>query len=178
MFQQSNLDYNIEDVFFLNSSLGWAVAWKSDAPPYGTYILNTKNGGVTWQNSAYRDENIFMNCVLFLDSLTGWMGGDPHAIVKTTNGGINWKQAEIYTVTFAFFPVMSIAFYDEQYGFACGGRRDMAGVTWKTSNGGEKWYPIKPEDAPAEPVRALHIFDSLNVIGFSGGFVNPILQSI
>jgi hypothetical protein len=44
----------------------------------------------------------------------------------------------------------------------------MAGVTWRTSNGGEKWYPIKPEDAPADPVQEVHTIDSINVIGISG----------
>ena len=166
--QDSKIDYEIVDVFFLHRNLGWAIADKSDAPPYGTYILKTTNGGVTWQNSAYRDENIFMNCVLFLDSLTGWMGGGPHALVKTTDGGINWEQADIDSTNLAFLPVYSIKFFNDRYGYACGGVHDAAGVAWRTSNGGEKWYPIKPEDAPADPIQEIHTIDSLNVIGISG----------
>jgi photosystem II stability/assembly factor-like uncharacterized protein len=168
LFQQSKLDYSIEDVFFLNRNLGWAVAWKSDAPPFGTYILNTTNGGSTWQSSAHRDENIFMNCVLFLDSLTGWMGGDPHALVKTTDGGINWAQAEIDTVTLAFFPVINIQFYNDYIGFACGGAFDIAGVIWKTINGGDFWTVIDTAYAPPDQIYELHFFDSLNIIGAGG----------
>ncbi|GBD87537.1 Ycf48-like protein precursor [bacterium BMS3Abin03] len=168
LFQQSNLDYDIEDVFFLNRNLGWAVAWKSDAPPFGTYILNTTNGGLTWESSAYRDENIFIQCVLFQDSLTGWMGGDPHALVKTTDGGITWKQAEIDTVNLAFFPVFSITFLDDSVGYAAGGIMDAAGVVWKTTNGGDKWFPIDPAYAPPDPIHKVHIFDSQNVIGVGG----------
>ena len=166
--QDSKIENEIVDVFFLNRTLGWASAWKSDAAPYGTIFLTTTNGGTIWQNSFYRDENIFINCVLFLDTLTGWMGGDPHSLVKTTDGGSNWEQADVDSTTLAFFPVLNIKFFNEQYGYACGGRQDMAGVTWRTSNGGEKWYPIKPEDAPADPVQEVHTIDSINVIGISG----------
>ena len=166
--QDSKIEYNVEDVFFLNRNLGWAVAWKSDAPPYGTIILKTTNGGAIWHNSAYRDENIFMNCVLFLDLLTGWMGGDPHAIVKTTDGGINWEQADIDSTNLASLPVFSIKFFNERYGYACGGALDIAGVTWRTSNGGDKWYPIGDAYAPPEPIRELHLVDSINVIGVGG----------
>jgi hypothetical protein len=63
---------------------------------------------------------------------------------------------------------LSISFYNNQYGFACGGRRDMAGVTWRTSNGGDKWYPIRAEDAPADPIQEIHTIDSLSVIGIGG----------
>jgi photosystem II stability/assembly factor-like uncharacterized protein len=165
--------------FFLNRNLGWAVAWKSDAPPYGTIILTTTNGGGIWQNSAYRDENIFMNCVLFLDSLTGWMGGSPHTLVKTTDGGGNWEQADVDSTNLSFFPVLNISFYNEQYGFACGGLFDAAGVIWKTTNGGDRWTPIDPLYAPPDEIWQMHFFDSLNVIGvggdpdqFGAGFIN------
>ena len=65
----------------------------------------------------------------------GWMGGTPHALVKTTDGGINWEKAHIDTITFAFFPVLNIQFYNSQYGYACGGAFDIAGVTWRTTIG-------------------------------------------
>jgi len=45
---------------------------------------------------------------------------------------------------------------------------DIAGVIWRTSNGGDKWYPIDPSEAPADEVYQLHLFDSLNVMGAGG----------
>ena len=56
--------------------------------------------------------------MLFLDSLNGWMGADPRALAKTTDGGINWEQEKIDAVNLAFFPVLSIVFFNEQYGYA------------------------------------------------------------
>jgi len=166
--QQSNTENDIVDVFFLNNSLGWASSINYTNYPYGTLLLKTTNGGVDWITEHYPEQNIFMNCILFLDSLNGWMGGNPHALVKTNDGGINWHQADIDTSNLAFFPVLSIQFYDDQYGYACGGMFDIAGVTWRTSNGGAKWYAIDGADAPADEVHGLHIFDSLNVIGAGG----------
>ena len=94
-----------------------------------------------------------MTCIFFLDSLVGWMGGIPHALVSTSDGGNLWQQAEVDTSTLAFFPVLDIKFYNEQYGYACGGMFDIAGVTWHTNNGGEKWYAIDASDAPARASR-------------------------
>ncbi len=170
ILQDSKMNYGIEDVFFLNRNLGWAVAWKLDAPPFGTVILKTTDGGNNWTNSFYREDNIFMHSIIFLDSLNGWMGGEPHALVNSTDGGTNWQQADIDSLTFAFFPVLNIQFDKDNpdYGYACGGRFDIAGVTWRTYNGGSNWTPMDIVYAPADPVNQLYIFDSLNVIGIGG----------
>lgn len=168
IIQESNTDNDIVDVFFLNNQLGWATSFNYSNPPYGTLILKTTNGGIDWIGEQYPTDNIFMNCVLFLDSLVGWMGGSPHALVRTTDGGNTWHQAEVDTSTLAFFPVLNIKFYNEQYGYACGGMFDIAGVTWRTDNGGEKWYAIDGSDAPADEVHDLYLFDSTRVIGAGG----------
>jgi len=169
-FQNSNSENRIADVFFLNRNLGWAPSWNSSGFPFGTIILNTTDGGENWYSEPYREDNIFIQCILYLDSLTGWMGGKPHALVKTTDGGINWQQAEIDSALFAFFPVVNINFYDSLYGFACGGAFEYAGIVWKTTNSGDNWQVMDPAFAAADPIQEIHIFDSLNVLGISGDF--------
>ena len=166
--QDTHADNEVVDVFFLNRNLGWASSFKYAATPYGTVLLKTTNGGASWQSQTYPTENIFITCILFLDSLNGWMGGKPHALVKTTNGGVIWTQAAIDTSTLAFFPVLGIQFYDGQHGYAYGGIFDIAGVIWHTSNGGDMWYAIDPAEAPADEVHGLHIFDSLHAMGAGG----------
>lgn len=166
--QDSQTENDIVDVFFLNRNLGWASSFNFSTSPYGTVILKTINGGEDWIQENYPEENIFMNCILFLDSLNGWMGGSPHALVCTNDGGMTWQQAQIDTATLAFFPVLSIQFYNENYGYASGGMHDIAGVIWRTWDGGEHWYVIDVSDAPADEVHALHLFDSLNVLGAGG----------
>ncbi|HSG67085.1 MAG TPA: YCF48-related protein [Bacteroidales bacterium] len=165
--QDAATDNHIMHVFFLNRQLGWAASWNYEGF-FGTLILQTTDGGNTWTQQAYPQDNIFMNCILFQDPLNGWMGGSPHALVKTVDGGQTWAQASIDTSAIAFFPVLDIAFYDEKYGYACGGVFDIAGVTWSTSDGGESWRPIDNLDAPADEVHGLHLFDSINVIGAGG----------
>ena len=168
MVQDSQTQDDIVNVFFLNRNLGWASSFNYSTAPFGTVLLKTTNGGANWIKAPYPKENIFINCILFLDSLNGWMGGNPHALVKTTNGGADWTEAETDTTLFSFFPVLKIYFYNEQYGYACGGIFDIAGVIWRTSNGGDKWFTIDPSDAPADEVRGMHMFDSLNVMGAGG----------
>jgi photosystem II stability/assembly factor-like uncharacterized protein len=165
--QDSQTENNIVDVFFLDRQKGWASSFNF-SEPFGTIILKTTNGGENWSQEAYPEENIFINCILYLDSLNGWMGGSPHALVRTVDGGVTWQQASIDTATLAFFPVLKITFYDENYGYACGGLFDIAGVIWRTWDGGDHWYVIDVLDAPADEVRGLHAFDSLHVIGAGG----------
>jgi photosystem II stability/assembly factor-like uncharacterized protein len=158
----------IEFVFFLNRNLGWASEFNYTTSPYGTTLLKTTNGGATWQSTPFPVPDIFMTCILYTDSLTGWMGGKPNGIFKTTDGGASWTAAAIDTSVLAFFPVLDIEFYDQNYGYASGGILDIAGVIWRTDNGGDKWYAIDPSYAPADEVHRLHLFDSLNVLGAGG----------
>jgi len=168
IIQESQTENDIVHVFFLNNNLGWASSYKYSSLPYGTLLLKTTDGGQNWNSSLYPEENIFITCILFQDSLNGWMGGRPHTLVKTIDGGINWQQAEVDTSTLAFFPVLNIQFFDENYGYACGGLFDIAGVIWRTTNGGEKWYALDPMFAPADEVHQLHLFDSIHVMGAGG----------
>jgi photosystem II stability/assembly factor-like uncharacterized protein len=168
VFQNSETENKLVDVFFLNRNLGWASSWNTSSIPFGTIILNTTDGGQNWIGKTYRDDNLFMQTILFTDSLNGWMVGKPHALVKTTNAGLSWEKAEIDTSLFAFFPVLNITFYNSNYGYACGGAIDGAGVVWSTTNGGDNWFAIDPSDAPPDPINQVHTFDSLNVIGIGG----------
>jgi photosystem II stability/assembly factor-like uncharacterized protein len=166
--QEINSTHTVEDVFFLDRNQGWAAASNYTTLPFGTILLKTTNGGADWIAQPYPEEDIFINCILYRDSLNGWMGGSPHALLRTRDGGASWTQAAIDTSTLAFFPVLHLSFYNDQYGYASGGMFDIAGVTWHTSNGGEKWYAIDPSQAPADEVHGLHLFDSVNVMGAGG----------
>jgi len=168
VIQESQTDNEIVNVFFLNKNLGWASAFKYSSLPYGTLLLKTTDGGQNWISTLYPEENVFITCILYLDSVNGWMGGRPHSLLKTTNGGTEWQQADVDTSVFAFFPVLNIQFYDENYGYACGGMFDIAGVIWRTNNGGEMWYALDPAFAPADEVHQLHLFDSIHVMGAGG----------
>lgn len=166
--QECDTDNEAYDVFFVDRDYGWAATYSFAALPYGTDLLKTTNGGEDWTLYPFGEDNIFITSIFYFDSLTGWMGGRPHAIVKTTDGGFSWTHAAVDTSILAFFPVLNISFLNENIGYACGGIIDIAGVIWQTYNGGESWAAIDPVYAPADEVYGIHIFDSLNVIT-SGG---------
>jgi len=166
--QQTNTNNNIKDIFFLDENKGWAIAWKEFTPPIGTVILSTTNGGIDWVTEDYREENVFIKSIYFLDTLNGFMGGYPSEFVRTIDGGMHWEDVTIDTVPLAYFPVENFNFYNHLYGYACGGALDIAGVIWRTVNGGEFWTPIDVSDAPPDQIWDIHFIDSLNVLGASG----------
>jgi photosystem II stability/assembly factor-like uncharacterized protein len=166
--QESQTMYDVRKIFFIDRDTGWATAFNFSQPPYGTELLSTVNGGEVWTKTTYPEDNVFMNALYYFNGQHGWMGGLPHALVYTSNGGGSWQQAAIDTTPMTFFPVININFYDESYGYACGGLHDIAGVVWYTSNGGNSWGSIEPEFAPADEIYQVHPFDSLHVLAVGG----------
>ena len=160
--QNSTVQTFIVDIFFINKNLGWALTFRN-VFPFGTITLKTTNGGDTWVAEDYPDENAFMNTIFFFDSLNGWIGGT--YISGTTNGGVTWVKADVDSSMISGLPVYNFNFYNRQFGYACGGYLDLAGVIWRTTNYGESWSAtgVSPDQ-----VFDLYIIDSLNAIALSG----------
>ena len=170
--QQTNTTNKIMRLFFLDENRAWALAWADagvgDSLFYGTEILKTTDGGENWSVEQYKEENVFLRGIYFLDTLKGFAGGVPGQFLQTTNGGMIWEPANIDSGTFSHFPVIDFKFYNQLFGFACGGRFDIAGVIWRTTNGGESWAPLDAQYSPPDEVWDIHFFDSLNVMGIGG----------
>jgi photosystem II stability/assembly factor-like uncharacterized protein len=163
--QNSGVLHNIDDIFFLNSRLGWAI--QNDYGSWGSVILSTTNGGLNWSNYRYPDTNLFLITIKFLDSLNGYMGGYGGVILKTTNGGVNWNLMQVDSSMFSYSPVRNFEFYSSQYMFACGGTFDIAAVVWKSINNGMYWTS---QAILYEPMYDLVFLDSLNMIGVGGDY--------
>lgn len=87
--QETGREDILEDIFFLNASLGWAVGEN------GT-ILHTSNGGEKWEVQMSGTEET-LRSVGFADEMNGWtVGGDfgVGAILRTTDGGKTWEAEE------------------------------------------------------------------------------------
>jgi len=166
--QQTNTDRNIIDIFFIDDSTGWAIAWTEGTLPFATFILKTTDAGNNWSVSQFRQENVLMFSVFFVDTLRGFLGGTPGGIFITTDGGENWDSAYIAPAPYAFVPVHNFKFYDNNYGFACGGAHDIVGITWKTIDGGAFWETMNSIYAPPDEIWDIHFFDSLHVLGIGG----------
>jgi photosystem II stability/assembly factor-like uncharacterized protein len=155
------------DIFFLNENLGWVLFWDL-TPPFTSKILKTSDGGLNWMAELCPGENTFFQSIYFLDSTSGFLAGSD--IYKTSDGGINWFEVNVFDIdtlppNFADFPVKKIKFYNNQIGYACGGKLDLAGVMWWTKDGGENWAA---KGLGPDPINDIYIFDSLNVIGLGG----------
>jgi photosystem II stability/assembly factor-like uncharacterized protein len=160
--QNSDVSLDLRSVTFPNRNLGWALSW-TNAPPYGTVILKTSDGGNSWKNEFYNGQDIFLNSIYFIDSLNGWMGVNSGGILYTTDGGGIWNKAIIDS--FSGFPTNNFVFYDKNNGFACGGITDNMGVIYKTTNGGKSW---NGKSVSADPIQKLVFIDSNNIVGIGG----------
>ncbi|MBS1551059.1 MAG: T9SS type A sorting domain-containing protein [Bacteroidetes bacterium] len=95
------------------------------------------------------------------------MAGSEGKIYYTSNAGADWLRALVDSALITAFPVEKIQFYNSLSGYAVGGAFDIAGMVWKTSNGGRNW---KTEIVGAEPLNDIHIFNSSEAICVGGDF--------
>jgi len=160
--QNSTVQSFILDIFFLNKNLGWALSVKDDFP-FNPIILKTTNGGDLWIAENFPDSSQLLRTIFFVDSLNGFVGGS--YIGYTTDGGNNWNAAAIDSNMVSGFPIYNFSFYNKYFGYACGGRIDVAGVIWQTTNSGMNWIA---KGVSSDQVFDLFIFDSLNAITLSG----------
>jgi len=168
--QPTGLNREVISLFFLNADTGFALSWEFSAVPpnyFGTRILSTINRGVSWNNYLFPDTNLFLNTIYFHDRYNGFMGGSEGKIFYTTNSGINWHRASVDSSAFFSFPVKKIKFADEHTGYAAGGAFDIAGMMWKTTNGGLNWRSVI---VGPEPMNDLYIFDRDNIFCAGGDF--------
>jgi photosystem II stability/assembly factor-like uncharacterized protein len=160
--QNSAVQTFISDIFFLNKNLGWATTTQNDFP-FKSFILKTTNGGDDWIAEAYQDTTKFIRTIFYFDSLNGWVAGS--YIAYTSDGGTNWIESEIDSNMVSGFPVHNFNFYNRNFGYACGGFIDQAGVIWRTTNSGINW---SAEGVSVDEVFDLYVLDSLNAITLSG----------
>ena len=165
--QNSEVSNRIQDIFFLNHNLGWAVSTRFDTIA-GSYIIKTTNGGKVWEKEFFNVENKFFQTIYFLDSLNGWVGGGPsQSFYGTKDGGLTWNIPRFDSSNYSGLPVLKYAFFSKQYGFACGGRIDLMNVIWKTTDAGNSWTT---KNICCEPSRDLYFIDSLNIVGVGGDY--------
>lgn len=166
--QNSGITNDIHEIFMLNERLGWALAneyFIDTSTWYGTRILTTTNGGNTWTQQPYPVWGEYFNAILYTDSLNGWMAGDFGKMVRTTNAGVTWELAVVDSTPYTRWPLLNVKFLTPELGFAMGGRIDIIGIVWRTTNGGARWIP---QSVSPEPVHDMHMLDSLHIVGIVG----------
>ncbi|MCU7492737.1 MAG: T9SS type A sorting domain-containing protein [Ignavibacteria bacterium] len=132
--------FSVTQVDFVNERLGWMVRSASSSVTDAGSILNTTDGGKSWQ---YQDTIAYlMYGVDFLDSLRGFAVGTNFVFgtgnfYSTTNGGKKWIQQSYYGMG-AF---RKVKFLDDKNGWiTCGvpGSKNK-GAILRTTDGGKTW---------------------------------------
>ena len=160
--QNSTVTTPVVDIFFINPNRGWALTYPAE-PPFGTSILKTTNGGLEWIKDSVFFENEIFTTILFLDENTGFVGGN--GIKKTIDGGLTWLNSFIEPGGVSTLPINKFSFYSNTFGYACGGRVDVAGVVWRTTDGGNNWSSI---GLSPDQIYDVYVIDSLNAVSLSG----------
>ncbi|MBU2652502.1 MAG: hypothetical protein KKA81_16370 [Bacteroidetes bacterium] len=124
---------DLRDVYFLNSSRGFAVGALNDATG-GGLILRTDDGGMTWLTDDVPD--IAVGNITFVDQDNGWAVGS-HLLHRTRNGSAAEPTWTEQTITDT---MNAVAFADTSLGWLVG----KDGKILRTTNGGATWSSISP----------------------------------
>jgi len=127
----------INDIFFIDSSNGWAVTAGGSSASDTAFILNTTNGGTNWLIQKTGIEQL--DAVQFIDNNTGYAVGKLFlttflSIYKTTNSGINWTGLN----NISGLGPTDIYFVNKDTGWIAASENSTGGL-YKTTNGGLNW---------------------------------------
>ncbi|MBZ0202331.1 MAG: T9SS type A sorting domain-containing protein [Ignavibacteria bacterium] len=162
--QNSGTGNYIFDLHFLNNSTGWCIASDIYAYPYPV-LLKTTNSGTNWIKFYRPDTTYMLITVYFKSDMIGYLAGINGVMLNTTNGGIDWIIIQPDTSIFGIHPIWDISFDNTDFGYACGGIQDFAGVVWKSDPGGLEWIS---QGISPEPVYKIVYDDSMNAFGVGG----------
>ena len=102
---------------------------------YGTnHLGKVESGTGVWTELNPKVTRVDYLGIHFVNIDTGWAVGDLGALIKTTDGGINWTTEETNTTT----PILKVNSYDGQIVIAAG----FSGLILRSTDGGESWTQI------------------------------------
>jgi photosystem II stability/assembly factor-like uncharacterized protein len=156
MLQKSSTTYNITDIKFINSSVGFAVSEYYNQIAWVGEILKTVDGGNTWSVCYESSQSLYS--LSLVDENTCWVFGNHRIILKTSDGGSNWEiQDTGYTNASGYGAGL---FLDSNNGITIG----SGGKVLKTLNGGKNWFIT---DTLINNINSIYFSNSL--IGYAVG---------
>lgn len=134
---------NFSDVFFVNEQKGFVISSSGNSDYRGLY--RTTDGGINWQSVSGAPDGVDL---LFLDSLTGFLGASS-SIYKTTDGGDTWYQTQGAAGGGKIF------FINQTTGWTI-----HSHTIYKSTDTGENW--ITQISLPSDSYTSIFFVDSLN----------------
>ncbi|MBT6863515.1 MAG: T9SS type A sorting domain-containing protein [Candidatus Marinimicrobia bacterium] len=128
---------NINDVYFNNLITGYACGDNG-------LILKTENAGESWTGIDLNIEEDFYS-IYSIEDDTLWIVGSNNTVLKSIDNGITWNAIIIqdqYNYTWK-----NIQFTSPLIGYLSGGINDYLGDIFKTTDGGNSWEIINPENS-------------------------------
>ena len=131
--QKGELAQDLASVFFLDENNGWAVGRLGNVADVTGYVLQTNDGGGTWDFSTLAPDQP-LGSVEFVDNSVGWIVGGNGLVLKTTDGGSSW-QTQNTPAADDSLDLWNADFLDVNLGWAVGAH----GTIIATTNGGADW---------------------------------------
>ncbi len=130
---------SLTDVYFSDERVGWLLAqrdfFKLKSNEHASYLLNTTDGGVTWQ-PVFLDtgdaQTRFVRLLFADNGQQGWVFGEAGALFATTDGGAHWipqRSATNHLLLGGSFANNGRAFIVGAGGTIM--QSDDSGVTWR-----------------------------------------------
>lgn len=164
----AGIGWDLESIFFLNQSRGWAVG------DHAAYFI-TENGGTDWQFFRMGLDDGRLTDIVFFDDQTGWATGQEYSgpylngkVFKTETGDNGWQEkAEFQQKT-----PQALFFLDENTGWVVGEQ----GLIACTDDGGENWTeqdnPYSESSTQLESVFFVNENDGWAAGGYSGNVLH------
>ncbi|MBU2492133.1 MAG: T9SS type A sorting domain-containing protein [Bacteroidetes bacterium] len=145
----------LSSIFFVNDSIGWITGNR------GT-LFKTTNQGNTWIriNLDINYTNAYFKKIQFINEDTGWIISSA-VILKTTDGGKNWKSQLIPTTS-----LNSFDYVNSQTGWIVGQNIVQENI-FKSIDGGENWQACT--NIPISNYRSVEFINE-NIGYAAGGF--------
>lgn len=116
MLNEDGVHYNYQILRTTNGGLDWTrvvrgyrdwqLCWKITFPSHdigyvtvvnesvqdSTFVLKTMDGGLTWNEVLFDDEDVYLEGIGFFNDTIGWAGGSGFDNGETTDGGETWSN--------------------------------------------------------------------------------------
>ncbi len=151
----------LRSVHFKDANHGWAVGGSNE---YYRTIYTTTDGGVTWTNKYFGNEEFDLFSISVTPSGKSWAVGGGGSIFYSENGN-DWVQQFSGTSSYNADDIYKLQFVNSITGYAAGFRNDWvvgSGLILKTTNGGNTWLTVYLDYESGDPYRAMFFTDQNN----------------